>query len=691
MDSKIAKERIQKLRGEINHHRYLYHVLDRQEISDAALDSLKKELFDLEQKFPELITPDSPTQRIGGEPLKDFKKVTHKTRMNSLNDAFSEEDFKDWLTRLENFLGYSILNPSGQTLDPTFYCDLKMDGLAVELIYQNGIFVQGSTRGDGVVGEDVTGNVKTIDAIPLKLNFPIGQPPYPKTLVCRGEVFLTKKEFAKINREQAKKGLKPYANPRNVAAGSLRQLDPKITTSRKLDFYAYYLSHVSNKLVSSPETYPTKGSEYQALRKFGIKTNPHGIMAKSLEEIFAFHQKWAKEREKLPYEIDGIVISINDNRVYKSAGIIGKAPRAAVAFKFSPREATTQILDIKVQVGRTGVLTPVAVMKPVLVGGTTVTHASLHNADEIDRLGLKIGDTVIVSRAGDVIPKITQVIKNLRIGKEKNFKMPTVCPVDGSPVIRDGVAFKCSNKNCAAKIRESIYHFVSRPAFNIEGLGPKIIDRFLDGGLISDAADIFALKTQTGDIAALPRFGKKSARNIVEEVESRKSISLPRFIYSLGILHVGEETALTLAERFPSKSTSTLLETFSNLSLEDLQKVQDIGPKVAESIYGWFHEKRNIEFLKKLEKVGVVISNFDHRTSNTKLSGKSFVLTGSLATMSRDEAKEKIRSLGGEISESVSPKTDYVVAGSDPGSKLEKAKRIGVKVLSENQFLELIK
>ncbi len=698
MDKNEAKIRIEKLKTEINKYRYTYHVLDKSIISDETLDSLKKELFDLENQFPEFITLDSPTQRVGGEPLREFKKVTHREpRMTSLNDAFSEEDLLDWLERLKNYLGHN-LSPKIYHLKPEFYCDLKMDGLAVELVYENGIFIQGSTRGDGLIGEDITLNLKTIDAIPLKLNLQPTTYNLQPNLVVRGEVFLTKKEFARINREQAKIGDKPYSNPRNVAAGSLRQLDPKITASRKLDFFAYDIVGDSNEVI---QKYPTKELEYKALNEFGFKTNPFGQAFKSLEEIIEFQKKWSKEREKLPYEIDGVVISVNDNLVFKEAGIIGKAPRAAVAFKFSPREATTQVKKIKVQVGRTGALTPVAVLEPVGVGGITITHASLHNEDEIKRLDLRVGDTVIVSRAGDVIPQITQVLKNLRTGREKKFEMPNTCPVDGSKVIKEGAITRCSNKNCVAKLRESLYHFVSRGAFNMEGLGPKIIDRFLDEGLISDAADIFTLKKE--DIEILDRFGEKSAENIIGEIELRKKITLPRFIYALGILHIGEETSQLLAKQIIAKFSAEggsssggniehLLKILQNYSSEDFQKIKDIGPKVAKSIYDWFHDSKNIAFLKKLYKVGINIEipNTYNLKPNTSISGKIFVLTGSLSAMSRNDAKEKIRAHGGEISESVSKETDYVITGKNPGSKLEKAKKIGVKILSETDFLNLI-
>jgi DNA ligase (NAD+) len=717
---KEARSRIEQLKKAIDYHRYLYHVLDRQEISDAALDSLKKELFDLEQKFPKFITSDSPTQRVAGKPLEKFVKVRHDVPMTSFNDAFSEEDMRDWLVRLENYLAaigdgraikeekkskallsLSSASPLSANHLPLFYGELKIDGLAIELEYENGFLVRGSTRGDGAIGEDVTQNLKTIDAIPLKIlpfedikknvrelglsvakyNLPI------RRFVVRGEVFLSKKEFARINKELESKGIKPYANPRNVAAGSIRQLDPMITASRKLDSFQYDI------VTDIGQT--THEEEHLLLKAMGFKTNPHNRALEDLSEVFAFRDYWAKHREKLDYEIDGTVVIVNDNAVFDRAGIIGKAPRAAMAYKFSAREATTVVEDIKVQVGRTGALTPVAVMRPVNVGGITITHASLHNADEIDRLGLKIGDTVIVSRAGDVIPQVAKVIAEMRTGKERFFKMPSKCPVDGSPVVRDGVAYRCSSKNCGARHRESLYHFVSRGAFNIDGLGPKIIDRFLDEGLIADAADFFTL--QKGDIAALERFGEKSAENIVAEIEQKKKISLPRFLYALGILHVGEETANTLAKYFaPSEKHSKLtindiLKKFEELSLEDLQGAPDIGPKVAQSIYDWFREARNVKLVNELSDAGVTIEPMVAHSGRASLLGKTFVLTGSLSSMSREEAKERIRALGGDSSESVSAATSYLVAGSEPGSKYDKAKRLGVSILDEEQFLKLIR
>jgi DNA ligase (NAD+) len=712
-----VKTRIEKLKKEINKYRYEYHVLDRLEISDSALDSLKKELFDLEAQFPEFVTTDSPTQRVAGKPLKEFKKVRHGERMTSFNDAFSEDDMRDWFTRLENYLGRPLgggavaqdvspraaLSRERASSAPLFYCELKIDGLAIELEYENGIFMRGSTRGDGLIGEDVTQNLRTVEAIPLHLASPeevalnlkklgLRADDYdiaPKKLIVRGEVFLTKKEFTKINKEQERIGGKAYANPRNVAAGSIRQLDPAVTASRHLDSFQY-------EIITDLGT-TTHEEKHLLLAAMGFKTNPHNEHARDLAEVFAFREKWGEpaRREKIDYEYDGTVVLVNDNATYAAAGIIGKAPRAGIAYKFSPREATTVVEEIKVQVGRTGALTPVAVMRPVNVGGVTITHASLHNADEIERLGLKIGDTVIIQRAGDVIPQITKVLPHLRTGHEKAFHMPARCPVDGSPVVRDGVIARCSSRTCAAQHREALYHFVSRAAFNIEGLGPKIIDKFLDEGLISDAADIFEL--QKGDIAALERFGEKSAENIVAEIAQKKHVTLPRFLYALGILHVGEETAVTLAKNFDFPRADfrikikDITRVFAALSFEDLQTAPDIGPKVATSIYDWFRAARNTDLLARLEKAGVTVEAMPARSATSaRLAGKTFVITGSLESMDRESAKEKIRAQGGDASESVSKKTSYLVAGAEPGSKYEKAQKLGVEIIDEKEFLKLL-
>ncbi len=672
MKKEDAVVRISRLREAINRHRYAYHVLDRQEISDDALDSLKKELFDLEEEYPDLVTPDSPTQRVGGQALDKFKKIRHAGRMYSLNDAFSEADVVAWLTRLENFLGKA---------PKEFHCDLKMDGLAIELIYENGMLVTASTRGDGITGEDVTENIRTIDAIPLRLT--AEAEPVPERLVVRGEIFLARKELERINKELTAAGKEPYANPRNLAAGTIRQLDPKIAASRKLRFYAYDFLNAEGAHMQ----------EYARLKSWGIPVNPEGVVVHSIAEINAFRNKVEKMRDGLAYEIDGVVVSVNDNELYMRAGYVGKAPRAAIAYKFSPLEATTIVEDIKVQVGRTGVLTPVAHLRPVILHGVTITHATLHNADEIVRLDLKIGDTVIVSRAGDVIPKIQSVVTDLRTGNEKDFIMPSSCPADGSMVVRDGVAYRCSNKRCGAVLERGLKHFVSRNAFNIEGLGPKIINKFLEEGLIADAADIFTL--EEGDIAALPQFGELSARNIVREAASKKTVPLSKFLYALGIQHIGEETARAIARQYRAElagiASPLAVATFlSGKKPEDLQIIGDIGPVVAQVLQTWLSESRNIRLIERLTSAGVVISAEPEAVEGGRLKGKSFVLTGTLASMSRDEAKEKIRALGGTTSESVSKKTSYVVAGAEAGSKRATAEKLGVPVLTEVEFIALI-
>jgi DNA ligase (NAD+) len=667
MDKKQAKERIEKLKTVINHHRYLYHVLGSAqgalEISDSALDSLKKELFDLENQYPDLITPDSPTQRVGGKALKEFRKVRHAQRMLSFNDAFSKQDIQDWQERFTKLL----TEEERKKVD--YYCELKIDGLAIELIYKDGFLEIGSTRGDGTVGEDITENLKTVEAIPLKID-------YKGELVVRGEVFITKKEFNRINKEQKEKGLPIYANPRNIAAGSVRQLDPKITASRKLDSFAY-------EIVSGVET-KVHEEKHKVLHELGFKTNRNNKFCKSLDEVMNFRERWIKEREKLDYEIDGVVVLVNNNEIFEKSGVVGKAPRAGIAYKFPQAEATTKVLDINVQVGRTGAMTPVAVLEPVQVTGITITRATLHNEDEIKRLGLKIGDTVVVGRAGDVIPDIVKVLPELRTGHEKNFKMPERCPSCQTKLEKpEGeVVSRCPDKNCFAQKRRGFHHFASRAAFNIDGLGPKIIDRLLDEGLVQNPSDLFEL--EEGDVAALERFAEKSAENLIKAIQSKKEIDLAKFIYALGIRNVGEETSIDLAKHFGSIGKMKVAK------IEDFDSILDIGPVVAKSIYEWFQDKANHKFLEKLQKF-VRIQNPESRVQNYKLRGLSFVLTGTLETMSRDEAKAKIRELGGNVSESVSSKTDYVVVGSDPGSKAEKAKKLGVKILSEKEFLDLIK
>lgn len=682
VSKKEARQRTLVLRKEIDRHRYSYHVLDRSEISDQALDSLKKELSSLEEVYPDLITEDSPSQRVGGKPIEDFKKVRHVTRMVSLYDAFNHDDVRAWLKRLTNYLKRDITG--------YFYCDLKMDGLAIELVYKKGLLVEASTRGDGEIGEDVSNNIKTIEAIPLRLRGDC-----PELVIVRGEIFLTKKEFKRINDELKKEGKAIYSNPRNLAAGTIRQLDPSVVGGRQLHFFAYALvgGYAGYSLVTYLKKISTKEKEYAQLREWGLQTNPEGMVAQSLDDVFLFHENIGKKRKNLSYEIDGIVVSVNDKHIYEQAGIIGKSPRAAIAYKFAPEEATTRVKDIRVQVGRTGTLTPVAILEPVRVGGVTITHATLHNNDEIQRLGVRIGDTVVVSRAGDVIPQITSVLEGMRTGKEKKFRMPITCPLCSSRVIRRGVFYRCSNAGCGAVLRESLYHFVSKKAYNIEGLGPRIIDTFLDHGLIADAADIFTLVE--GDIAILDGFGEKSAQNIVEEIHKKKNIELHRFIYALGILHVGEETSILLAQMLATKNISSRPTSMNfimnSLSVDDLQKMPDVGPIVAQSIFNWFHNEHQRALIVELEKVGVTldVSKILSRPTSDIFKGKTIVVTGTLSRMSRDEAKDRIRHHGGEVSGSVSQKTDYVVVGKNPGSKYDVAKELGITVLDEDTFIAM--
>ncbi len=696
MTEEQAKERIAKLRKFINYHRTLYHTFDEPILSDEAFDTLKNELEELEYKFPNLVVANSPTQVVGGKPLDKFTKVKHEFPMLSFDDAFSDQEMKEWLERLKNYLGKSLIDAndaqinaernlhklasSQQKFASLFYCELKLDGLAIELVYDNGNLVLGATRGDGVLGEDVTQNVKTIPSIPQKLT-QFGLWKIPKHLVVRGEILVSKIELERINKEQEKKGLKMFANVRNLAAGSIRQLDPKIATSRKLESFQYDI--VNNCGQKNHE------EEHKMLASWGFSINPHNRPAKDLKEVIDFRNYWEKRRESLDYDIDGIVAIVNDNKIFDSAGIIGKAPRAAIAYKFSPRQASTVVEDVIVQVGRTGILTPVAVLKPTEVGGTTITHATLHNFDEIKRLGLKIGDTVIVTRAGDVIPKIIGVYKELRTGKEKEIKIPSECPIDNAPIKKDGVFLKCSNPRCGAMNRNSIIHFASRDAFDIRGLGDKIVDRFLDEGLISGSADIFLLKE--GDISSLKKFGEKSAQNIISQIEKSKKISLDRFIYALGIFHVGQETAKTLAKKFTSSgkgiSILELQKYFENLSQEELEEISDIGPKVALSIKNWFKDYHNRQFLKKIEKAGVEVLGYYEKNKGI-FAGLNICLTGGLKSMSRSRAKEIIENNGGHFNSEITSKTDIVIVGDNPGSKLKKAKDLKIEIWDEKKFLK---
>lgn len=668
MTKQEAKARIEKLKVLINKYRYHRLVLDKPIIEESVEDSLKKELFDLEQEFPELVTPDSPTQRVAGKPLKKFEKFQHPQRMLSFNDAFSREDMEDWEERLKR------LDP--RAVESGYYCELKIDGLAIELVYENGILKVGATRGNGIIGENVTQNLKTVEVIPLSLlsttNYQL-----PTNLVIRGEVFLSKKEFEKMNKEQKKKGGATYANPRNLAAGSIRQLDPSITAERRLDSYAYSLvTDLGQKIHED---------EHKILKDLGFKTNPHNKYCRNLKEAQEFRDYWEKHRENLAYEIDGTVVIVNDNKIFTKLGVVGKAPRAAIAYKFSPRESTTKVKDVIVSVGRTGVLTPVAVLEPVEIGGTTVSRATLHNEDEIRRLDVRIGDTVVVGRAGDVIPDVKKVLKELRTGRERIFHFPVKCPGCSGPVkrVEGEAAHKCVNKNCPGIKRRAIYHFVSKGAMDIEEIGPKTIDQLMDAGLVRDAADLYLLKKE--DLLNLERFADKSAENAISAVQSRKKVPLDRFIFALGIPHVGSETALDLARRFGT------LEKLGKIDEEELRKVRDIGGVVAKSIYEWFRNDYNQKLLKKFEKVGVYVLKQETAQKSAKLKGLTFVFTGTLENLTREQAEEITRENGGDITSSVSKETDYVIAGEEPGSKYEKARKLGVKVISEKEFLGIIK
>ena len=686
MNKAEAQKRIEKLRELINHYRYLYHVLDREEISPAALDSLKKELFDLEQQFPELITPDSPTQRVGGKPLDSFEKYEHKKMMISFDDAFSREDMENWEKR-----NFKLLTEE-ERKRVEYYCEPKLDGLAIELVYEKGIFKVGATRGDGRVGENVTQNIKTIESIPLKLRKQeevikdlrkrnleeialFIEKNGLKEVIVRGEAIITKKEFEKANKEREKQGLPAYANPRNLAAGSIRQLDPQITASRKLDADVYDLiSDLGQK---------THSQEHVVLEIMGFKTNnKHNQLCGNLDEVFAFYEEWKKKRNNLPYEIDGIVISINDNEIFGKLGVAGKSPRGAIALKFPLIEATTIVEDIEVQVGRTGAVTPVAILKPVEVNGAIISRATLHNEKEIERLGLRIGDTVVVGRAGDVIPEIVKVFPELRTGEEKKFKMPFCCPSCGTKLIKPEkeVIWRCPNSNCFSRKNRYFNHFVSRQAFDINGLGPKVIEKLVDEGLVSDPADLFDLKE--GDLIPLERFGEKSAKKIVEAIQKRKKIPYSRFIYALGIRNVGQKTAFDLSRHFSS------IEDLAKASLSELEEIKDIGSVVAQSIFNWFRDKANLAFLKKLKEKGVWYEK--NREESEKLKGLKFVITGTLKTLSREEAKERIEREGGEVLSSVSSKTDYLILGENPGSKYNKAKQLGAKILKEEEFLKIL-
>ncbi len=683
ISKKEAKERILKLAETVSRHAKLYHEKDNPEISDEVYDSLLRELFLLEQKFPEFKLSSSPTQRIGGAPIKEFVKVRHEVRQWSFDNVFDFNELKEWEERAIRFLKKESIDKK-----PTYVAELKIDGLKVVLTYKDGIFTRGATRGNGEIGEDITSNLRTIKSIPLSLSQKV-------SMTVIGEAWMKKSDLDKINQKRKKENLPLYANTRNLAAGTLRQLDPKVVASRNVQAFAYDIEEFSGG--EPPET---QKEELELLKKFGFMVNNDYKYAKTMEDVEKFYEEWSRKKEREEYGIDGVVVKINERELCEALGYTAKAPRFGTAYKFKAEEVTTVVEDIVVQVGRTGALTPVAHLRPMLVAGSTVSRATLHNEDEIKRLDIKIGDTVILRKAGDVIPEVVKVLKDLRRGVEKPFKMPVKCPVCGSVVSRgtigekgnESAALYCTNKNCFAQELEKLIHFVSRKGMDIDGLGEKIMKQLVNEGLVSDHADIFELTK--GDIEPLERFAEKSADNLILAIEKSKKVALGKFLYALGIRHVGEETADTIANHFGS------IEKIQKSDIEDFQKIEGVGGVVAESITNWFSDAHNKKMLERLlTHVKIVSPNKLQVThlrrsfggqASYKLQGLSFVLTGALSSMSRDEAKEKIKALGGKVSSSVSSKTDYVVAGEDPGqNKMKDAKKLGVKTIKEKEFLNM--
>ncbi|MFH1712690.1 MAG: NAD-dependent DNA ligase LigA [Candidatus Jacksonbacteria bacterium] len=675
-----AEKRINNLKKEIRHHSYLYHVLDKQEISDSAWDSLKKELADLERQFPEFIASDSPTQRVSGKPLDKFQKVKHQIRQWSLNDGFSFEEVKDWEERNLKILQKQLPTLTAKKID--YVCELKIDGLHIVLTYKRGQLCTAATRGDGVIGEDVTQNIKTIGSIPLCLRKTID-------LAVEGEVWMSKEEFARLNKKSNQAGQPIFANPRNAAAGSIRQLNPKITAARRLDSFIYDWAWPENQ---APES---QLKELEDLQDLGFKVETHFKHCQNLKTALVYLEYWHNRHEKLGYLVDGVVIKINNRRFQKILGYTGKAPRFALAFKFPPEETATIIKDIDLQVGRLGRLTPVAHLAPVLLAGSTISRATLHNQAFIDEKDARIGDTAIIRKAGDIIPEVVKILLRLRPEKTSKFKIPKNCPICGSNVkiddSGDSILHFCSNSCCKARNQAQIEHFASKKAFDIEGMGGKIIKRFLNQGLIIDAADIFTLKK--GDIEILEGFGLKSADNLLSSINAAKKINLSKFLYGLGIAHIGERMAQKLAEfiqkTYGNLQIDKLFDNLSKTNTEQLEQISDFGPKAAASIKQWFDNKNNQKILNKLATAGVEIT-WASSSSQKKLAGKTFVLTGSLELLTRDDAKDLIIEQGGIVSSSVSKNTDYAVAGAHPGSKYDKARELAVKIINEKEFLKLV-
>lgn len=669
IDEKIIKE-VEELREKIRYHNYRYYVLNEPEISDAEYDRLFRRLLELEQKYPELITPDSPTQRVGAGPQKEFKTVTHRQPMLSLDDCFGEEELKEFDARTKRFLG--DVDKIEYTVEP------KIDGLAVELVYENGRLTVASTRGDGYVGEDVTPNIKTIMSVPLVLRQKKDGLPVPELLEVRGEVYMEKEAFKKLNKEREKKGLPLFANPRNAASGSVRQLDPRITAKRPLDIFCYGIGEIS-------DLGPIK-TQYELmlqLQEWGLRVNrPYLKLCNSIDEVIEYCNYLEEIRDSFPYEIDGAVVKVNSLELQRRLGTKARSPRWAVAYKFAPVQETTKIIDIEVQVGRTGVLTPVACLEPVEIGGVVVKRATLHNQEEIEKKDIRIGDTVVVQRAGDVIPEVVMPIKSKRTGKEKKFVMPDRCPVCGTKVVqKEGeVAVRCPNKNCPAQIRAALRHFVSKAAMDIEGIGERIIDQLIEKGIVKEEPDLYYLTKE--DLKKLDGIQEKSATNILNAIEKSKKTTLARFIYALGIRHVGEHTAQLLAEHFKT------LERLKNATLQELLSIKGIGEETAQSVKAFFEDERKLRIIERLLDAGVTFEEIKPKES--PVSGKTFVFTGALKSMTRENAKRLVTSKGGKVASQVSRNVDFVVVGESPGSKLNRARQLGIKTITEEEFLKML-
>ncbi|QSQ07746.1 DNA ligase [Koleobacter methoxysyntrophicus] len=662
-----AEKKIKALREQINYHNKLYFEHDSPEISDSEYDGLMRELKRLEEEFPELVTPDSPTQRVGGRPLEAFDTVMHSVPMLSLANAFDEGELKEFHRRVTSAVGEEV----------EYVAELKIDGLAVALIYENGVFTRGATRGDGIVGEDITQNLKTIKTIPLKLSDYNGQIPF---IEVRGEVYIPKKEFERLNEEREKAGLSLFANPRNAAAGSLRQLDPRITASRPLNIFVYGTGRIDGIEVS------THLEMLELLKKMGFRVNPNVSVFRRIDDVISYCERWVEQRGRLPYDIDGIVIKVNSLEHQRLLGATSKSPRWAIAYKFPAEQKTTVIKDIIVRVGRTGVLTPTAVLEPVRIAGSTVTKATLHNEDYIRQKDIKIGDTVVVKKAGDVIPEVVEVVFNKREGSERDFVMPQKCPECGSDVVRfEGeAAAKCTGIACPAQLKRGIIHFASRDAMDIEGLGPAIVNQLVDRGLVKDAGDLYFLKVD--DLIPLERMGEKSASNLINAIERSKTNPLEKLIFALGIPFIGSRAASILAERFRA------LDNLMNSTYEELVQIPEMGPKMAQSVITFFKQEQTKNIIRKFKRAGLNLETAGrkNRDEGAALNGITFVLTGSLEKYTRKQAQDIIEKFGGRVSSSVSSKTDYVLAGKDPGSKLEKAKELGIKIIDEEEFERML-